>query len=372
MTKLLLIEDEATLREIIAGNLAFEGFTVLEAGDGEEGLALIHAHHPDLVICDIAMPRLDGYELLRAVREDADTRSMPFIFLTASADRASARLAVELGADDYLTKPITLPELLLAIQYWLARHRPVMVVQDTRLKAVQATLAYLVSHELRTPLVSSMMIQDIIAAQVGQLAPARLDDLLDKLSTGSRSLARLVEQMAFLTGLEAGTLSPRMIQAEGQVWPLAEITAQAIDLGRRFADCNHEAAIQVQEPDRDTTVAVHLPAFRHALAELIANALSFSPGGGEVTITQWRDDGMVWLCVADQGNGLPPEQLEHVFDMFYQIDRDMHAQQGIGLGLPLARRITEAHGGTLTLISAVNQGTQVTVCLPVAHHQQTF
>ncbi|MBZ0299547.1 MAG: response regulator, partial [Anaerolineae bacterium] len=107
MTKILVVEDEAPLRESIVDTLSFEGYEVVQAEDGRKGLTCAQVEQPDLVVCDIAMPELNGYELLLKLREDPETATLPFIFLTARADRPFMRHGMELGADDYLTKPFT-------------------------------------------------------------------------------------------------------------------------------------------------------------------------------------------------------------------------------------------------------------------------
>lgn len=123
MFKILVIEDEEDLRETIGEILRAEDFHVIEAENGQIGLQLAKEEMPDLIICDIRMPKLDGYEVLYQLRENASTQTLPFIFLTALAAKQDLRLGMDLGADDYLTKPFTRQELLSAITTRLARHK---------------------------------------------------------------------------------------------------------------------------------------------------------------------------------------------------------------------------------------------------------
>src|SRR5450432_4660317 len=114
--RILVVEDDAVIRSNVLELLTEEGFEVVSAADGEDGIALAQARVPDLVVCDIALPKLDGYAVLRAIREDAVIASTPFIFLTAKAERSDVRTGMTLGADDYLTKPFSASELLDAVE----------------------------------------------------------------------------------------------------------------------------------------------------------------------------------------------------------------------------------------------------------------
>jgi two-component system sensor histidine kinase KdpD len=238
---------------------------------------------------------------------------------------------------------------------------------NRQLEAIKTTLTHLVTHELRTPLVSIMMVQDVIGRQIGQLSPGQVQELLEILNTGSKRLLHLVEQMVYFTQLETAALSPGQIDEHGQLIQLWQLLPAAIDLGRQFAFRSRDSSIRFQEHDPEAAVFVNLPALKHALAELIANALNFTPTGCEVTLSGWQAEGFAWITILDQGPGIPSDQLERIFDTFYQVNRETQEQQGIGMGLPLSRRIIEVHGGTLQLNSLIERGTQITVGLPLAH-----
>ena len=128
MTKILVVEDEAGIREKLITVLGFEGFDTLGAADGRVGVQLARSEQPDLIICDIMMPDVNGYGALRELRADPTTASIPIIFLTAAASRADMRKGMELGADDYITKPYTVEELLSAVRTRLSRLR---VIRET-------------------------------------------------------------------------------------------------------------------------------------------------------------------------------------------------------------------------------------------------
>jgi DNA-binding response OmpR family regulator len=212
MTTIVVIEDKQTLLKEILTILSYEGFNVVGASNGQAGLQLIQEQKPDLIISDIMMPGLDGYGVLEALRQDPETATIPLIFLTAKAEKSFMRQGMELGADDYLTKPFTTDELLAAVRARLARHRALGEATARDLERAKKTLTQLVAHELRTPLASITMVQNYISRQLGQLSQAELQDLLDSMRSGSQRLRHVVEQMVFMTQLEAGLLTRETVE----------------------------------------------------------------------------------------------------------------------------------------------------------------
>jgi two-component system sensor histidine kinase/response regulator len=365
MKKIVVIEDETVLLKNIVEMLELSGFEVVSAEDGETGLELIQQQPPDLVICDITMPGIDGYEVLMQIRSDPATLTTPFMFLTARADRPFMRHGMELGADDYLTKPFTLSELLSAIETRLGRHQSIVDASTKDLHQAKRALVQLVSHELRTPLVSITAVTDIVSRQISQLSTGQLQELLDTLDRGTQRLGRLVEQIVLIVQLETGALNPDVLKEYGQTFQFSELLIASIDMARRFAYRQPDVSIRLDERDHDAMIQGDIRALRHALAELISNALSFSPPHGQVNITQWQTGEGAWLSIVDKGPGIPPELLAQALQAFHQIDRETHEQQGIGLGLPLAKQIIEVHGGTFEINSVVDRGTQITIGLPI-------
>jgi signal transduction histidine kinase len=275
------------------------------------------------------------------------------------------RHGMELGADDYLTKPFTLGELRSAVISRLERHQAIMDATHKDLDQAKRTLIRLVSHELRTPLVSISAVTDIISRQSSSLSSSQLHELLDTLERGTQRLNRVVEQVILIIQLETGMLSQESIRQNGLPIQPSDLLIGSVDLARRFAYRQPDVSIRVDERDRDVAILGDMRALRHALAELITNALSFSPQGDQVSVAQWQADGWAWISIVDRGSGIPTDRLEQALKAFHQIDRDVREQQGIGLGLTLAKQIVEAHGGAFEINSVVDRGTQITVGFPV-------
>ena len=365
MARILVIEDETSLREDIAELLGFEGFEVFQAEDGPHGVEMARIQKPDLIVCDIAMPGMTGYDVLEALRADPETMGIPFIFLTAMIERSFVRHGMEMGADDYITKPFTHGELLSAIRSRLARSSKMTSHYQKEADEARRLLSQLVAHELRTPLVTMKMVQDLVTRQINHLSRDELMELMEMMGSGSRRLTHLTEQMVIFTQLEAKIISRKSIREDGseaQIWPL--ITS-AVTLGRDFAYHGRDGSIRFEGGQGgDVLVRCHIQALRHALAEVIANALDFSPAGQTVELAQWTANQSVYIRITDHGPDIATDQLGQVLKPFKQIDRERREQQGLGLGLALADRVVKAHEGRLNIESPMAGGTIVTIRLP--------
>lgn len=365
MPKILVIEDEQPLLSDIMEMLEYSSYSVAGTRDGYEALEMARESHPDLILCDIMMPAVDGYEVLRMMRENPSTSTIPFIFITAKADRDSMRHGMTMGADDYLTKPFTFDELTTAINSRLKRQREVVETVESNMDVLKQQLARMVTHELRTPLISMTTVLNVISRQFGQLSQQELQEMLETVDAGSKRLSHRVEQLVFMTQIEAGMLSNEIIIEKGVPMQTWEMLTAATNLARRFAyQQPPNVTLNMQHRDREAQVLCNPAAIKQAFAEIIANALVFSKPDGTVTVAQWRANGSVWVSIIDDGSGIPPGKLDNAMQEFQQINREANEQQGIGMGLPLAKRLVEIHGGTFDVQSVVGKGTQVVIGLP--------
>jgi signal transduction histidine kinase len=365
MSSVLIIEDHKGLRDFVAEMLRLKHYEVHAAADGVEGLRLASEVQPDLIICDVMMEPINGFEVLEKIRSNPATEPIPFIIISARSDRDAVRYAMARGADDYLTKPFTRSELFDAIDARVNRRKHYHHEAERHIASTKQQLMRMLTHELRTPLISINMVVDIISRQRSYLEPDELQELLDSLISGSKRLTRMVEQIVLITQVHGGTIREDVIREKGVPMPLWETLIAAIGLARKYTYRTHTVDIDLVERDTDALVVCNMAALKHALAELITNALNFSPEGSHVTVTQWRADDRVWISITDQGSGIDPDQLEKAREFFQQLDREKQEQQGVGLGLGLSQYLIAAHGGTLELKSVKGKGTQAIISLPL-------
>jgi signal transduction histidine kinase len=361
MTRILVIEDNDSLREEIVDVLGLEGYEAIGAPNGRLGLASVKANRPDLVICDLMMPVLDGYGTLKLFREDSDTATVPFLILTGQAERQHMRDGMELGADDYITKPFTIPELLRAVRAALAKQAKRAEETERKLEKLRAEIATALPHELRTPLACIMGYAEMLADGVETLPSEDVAVAARQILGAGQRLTRMSENALLFVQLDL------LRQGRGEIRPEAAGVPTALD---RVADEQARAAAHAhgREADlrldlADAPVAVSPTYAARVVEELVDNACKFSPVGSVVHVSTAVQDGEVRLCVTDAGCGMSAEQIAAVGG-FVQFERGAREQQGIGLGLSIAQRVTALWGGTLSIERASGGGTRVTVSLP--------
>ncbi len=363
MTRVLIIEDNLTLLDGIAFELEMRGYTPMQAMDGQEALQMLETERPDIIVSDIAMPNMDGYQLLENVRKNENIRDLPIIFLTAFDSKNAMRLAKELGVDDYLVKPFQPEDLVLAIENKLKRHTEIRSGAERQLDDTRRELLRLISHELRTPLTSVYAGSEMLAEMLQALPEDTPHELLGIIQIGARRMNRLVNQVLFLMQIDSGHLRS-LLEKERTSHDISTlvVTAQEqvrMDHARQLEQVN----IEVILPDDPLYVAGQSDFLVMMVTEILSNALTFSPDGGQVRLVVARVGSNAQVVIHDEGAGVPPDSIDKVWQRFSQVNRDQYEQQGAGLGLALVRESARLHGGDCTMTCDAS-GTTVTLTLP--------
>ncbi|MFY7998526.1 MAG: response regulator [Candidatus Kapaibacteriota bacterium] len=365
--KVLIIEDHVQMRQLIERHLKKEGYTVLGAGDGTEGLAMAKEHIPDVIISDILMPGLSGYEVLKEIRADLHTTHIPLLFISSKADGAEIRHAMNLGADDYLTKPIQIKELIHAVNARLHKSALVQRQMDSVLQKIRSGFVRVLPHEFRTPLSTIIGGTKYIIESFENLSKSEILELLKMVNSSTNNLNRLLEKILLYAKLESiaqeGTegleqLGRRITDNVGD--SVSEIVLDVAQAQNRMKDIELDIA-------QETLSAAISPVYLTTLVtELMDNAVKFSQVGTPIFVSFAQEGDMAVLCVRDEGRGMSPTQIKNI-GAFTQFDREMYEQQGIGLGFSIIARIIDLFDGKLAIKSEPARGTQVTVSLPIAH-----
>lgn len=366
---ILVVEDHDPIREAIRMILEDEGFRVVTAVDGLDALQKMEQARPDLIVADIMVPRMDGRDFYRAVRERPEGLAIPFIFLTALGTKEDILLGKELGAEDYLVKPFDPQELVRVIRSRLRRMREVQQVQAAELDRLKQHIVTILSHELRTPLTYILGYTELALDDLHHLSPNALQEFLRGIRRGADRLARLVNDLLLLIRLDSG-------QAAEEVRLLSEVRTDLGNIVRNVVDQYRSQALNaglvldciIQEPLPPVRICELL--FRDALSRLVDNGIKFTRGKGSFVYVRAEATGdRVEISVADNGIGIPESEIPHLFERFRQIDREKLEQQGVGLGLSIARDLIRLHGGDITVQSRVGQGSTFTIWLPVVHSE---
>lgn len=361
MQKILIIDDDQLVCEMISTSLQLEGFATITALDGNEGVAAARTHAPDLIVCDIVMPNLDGYETLKALRNDPTTAMIPFIFLTGQAGKSDMRQGMLLGADDFLAKPIMTGDLVAAIRARLQKQALVKRETDRKLDELRVNLSISLPHEIRTPLSGIIGFAEILRDDVKSLTPEEISDMAKIILKSATRLGHMVENFLTFAQLQmlAATSAPKAFVGKDTTvmfdLHIEEIADKKAKEYERLNDLKlslggAEASITTQNGKR-------------IVEELVDNAFKFSSQGQSIEIATQAADEFWVLTVRDSGVGMESKDIAQI-GAYKQFERKAREQQGSGLGLAIALKMSELYGGTLKVESEIGKGTFVTVRLP--------
>lgn len=363
---ILSVEDHPSLREAIQRMLGRAGYAVLSAGNGVEALQVMNETVPDLILADINMPEMDGYDFYKAVRARPEGVTIPFIFLTALAGREDRLKGKSLGAEDYLVKPFDPKELLVAVSARLERARAIRESAEVEIDQIKQQIVTVLGHELRTPLTYIKGYSELALEDVPSLSQELLQEFLYGINQGAERLTRLANDFLQLIQFDTGQAAATFHQVAEVGHDLDEIVTRTV---HQF-DARAEAKGLILEIDvqRDLPpVLLCKPHFVDALGRLVDNAIKFSLDEGKrVMVDVQASSGWIAVAITDEGVGIPAAGIPHLFERFWQIDRDLLEQQGTGMGLAIARELIHLHGGEIGVESAPGNGSTFTIRLPVA------
>lgn len=381
-TTVLLVDDEPRNLEMLTHLLSTQDFHILTAEDGEAALTLARANAPDVILLDVLMPQMDGYEVCRRLKMDPATVFIPVAMITALRGVRERTRGAEAGADEFISKPFDSIELLTRIkslarikrlydQLRTANHELEQRVAE-RTAALQRALADLeeldqlksefitnVAHELRTPVLHVKGTVTLLAdGTLGELTTAQMRGL-QVAEEATEQLERVVEDVVDFGDVHSRSLDMEPVLAS----ELCQSAVQALmtRAARRNITLRSSVAPDLPPVRADAT------AITRALRHLLDNAVKFSPQGSVVQVSAERSGAYVRFAVRDEGPGIPPDERERIFDVFYQSDGSTTRRAGgMGLGLALVRKLLEAHQSRIYLETELGQGSTFYFDLMVA------
>lgn len=364
--KIIVVEDHDLLLLAIRDILEVEGYSVITATDGIEALKIMEEVTPDLIVADIMMPRMNGYELFQAVRERPAWVPIPFIFLTAKAEKEDRLRGKAMGAEDYITKPFDPEELVIAVRAKLGRSRAIRVASEREFEDLKQQIITLLSHELRTPLTSVYGYTELALEEAADMPTPEFQNFLLGIKKGADRLTSLVEDLLLLVQLDTGHVKKEFEVLSSVADNLSNIITQATLLHQAMAD-SKGLTLTLDIPDQLPPARIYETFVIEILSRLIDNAIKFSRDKGtQITVSAQVEDGYIAIAVQDEGIGISESQLDKLFERFSQLDRAKMEQQGGGLGLVIAKGLANLMHGDIRVESAVGEGSTFTLYLPVA------
>lgn len=352
MKKILLIDDEQDFMEGISSILNYEGYKTLMAFNGEEGITLAKNEQPEIILCDILMPGLDGFDVLSQLKADLSLSLVPFIFITALDQKEKRRKGMEMGADDFLVKPFTRQELINTINARLRKQDGIRA----NIKDVKESIIYSIPHELKNPLNAIINFSHIIKEKANVLSADEISEMGEYIYRSGNHLNEIVQKYLTLIDIELNYQDKYFQEVKDLAFDITEITKTISKNYKRTQDYKMDIA--------DCSVKVIKEWFLIALGEIIDNAFKFSKPGQKIFI-EVRVKGIeLEIQIHDEGRGFSPVNLNQI-NAFVQYDRKIFQQTGTGMGLFLAKRIVKIHKGTFTIKSLPGKGTDVCVVIPL-------
>jgi len=362
---ILVIDDEPALLLGLAARIKRQGYHVVTASNGSEGLQKAKEVLPDLILSDVMMPPPNGFELRRLMGQDPHLASIPFIFLTARSGVEDRVNGIRDGADDYITKPFETEELFARIEAVLRR---VSVARERGREEVRASaqqdmerlkreILQNFQHEMRTPLSNIIMPLELVVNKKFEDPEEQIQFVRAALSSVDR-LESLVTDFSLLTNIDHGDLNRirQRIDMNNHI---------LLPIQKRLARYKTKGLDFIQRIQGQGEIAAPRREFIHALTHLVDNAFKFSPEHGKVIFTLDIDtNGGATVLVQDEGIGIPSELREKVFERYYQISQgDNREQEGLGVGLFIARSVFSSLGGGVSVLNS-SRGCQVQAVLP--------
>jgi signal transduction histidine kinase len=369
---IMVVDDDPIVRSLMRATLEVDGYEIIEAEDGEEACRLYEERRPELLIADVVMPRMDGFTLCRELRNRPASTFVPILMATGLDDIASITRAYEVGATDFIAKPINWVVLGHRVRYMLRASRAfdelrrnrdqLAAAKEAAEAANRAKTEFLANmgHELRTPL-------NAIIGFSSLTRDRKFGPIAEKYAEYAAIIA---DSGTHLLAVINGILD--MARTEANRWVLVE---EEVEIARAvaFSLSTIEEMARGAQIDCRTDIPDDLPQFlgdaaklRQILINLLSNAVKFTPAGGQVRVSVAResDDGLA-VRIEDTGIGMSAEEVPLALTPFGQVDSGLgRKHDGVGLGLPLAKRLVELHGGTMEIESAPGKGTAVTAHFP--------
>lgn len=361
--RVLFVDDTEDNLDLLEFALKKKPITMYRAASGKECLAVAEEQLPDMIVLDIQMPEMDGFETLRRLRANPVTAKIPVIFLTAiKRDPQSIAEGILLGAEEYLTKPIDLEELFARVR---SIYR-VMAVQR-ELEAVKSQFMAMLVHDLRTPLTIVISSIDYILRHYSNGKPLDTDSvkLMETVLASTRGMSNLVNDLLDLSKYQAGQMM--LVKQTITIHEMIEESLQPflLQFNKKNIQLHTEIEPDLPRVEADSGKIVQL------MTNLLSNAMKFTPDNGSVSIKVEKDRSpeqtaeMIRVSVSDSGVGIKPDEIQLLFEQYRQVSSaNKTKEKGTGLGLAICKLIVQAHGGTIGVTSEVNKGTTFTFTLP--------
>ena len=362
----LIVDDNPNNVKVIAVILRQLNYKLVIATSGKSAIELVEKTRPDLILLDIMMPEMDGYETCEIIKSDPKNKNLPIIFLTALNEKENIVKGFEKGGVDYITKPFNKDELISRVKTHLELKFTRDELQETTnhltdLNALKDKMFSVIGHDLRSPLGSVQMTLELLSQDIIQPGDEDYKETIDLLKKTTDEVYSLLENLLGWAKSQSGNLT-----VEPESLKLLDVVNSIFLLHR--GNLNLKQIEFENKVDTDITALADLNTIKVVLRNIVSNAIKFTPEKGKITIDACQKDNHVEVSVTDSGVGIPEENIPKLFDSKKHLTTyGTNRESGSGLGLVLCKNFIEKNNGEVWVESEVGNGTTFYFSLPLAN-----
>jgi len=355
--RILVVDDDPRVQDTIAAQLYPEGYELLFKSSGVDALKQMNELNPDVILLDLMMPGMNGFDVCSRLRHTEQFRHVPIIMVTALDDVDYLVTGLDTGADEFISKPVNGAELRARVRSMLRiKHQYDELDQALQLREL---FSRMIVHDMRNPLSSILLYSQVMQRKL-QLPPEQMNQV-EMIQNEALRLGKLFDDMLILSRMQRGRLVLRQHAAD-----LTAILNEVIQKHTRAATTQNIQLV-LEAPAGVSSLAIDSALLQRLFDTLIGNAVKFSPAGGKVTVQLTMGEGAegkaARIAVADAGPAVPPAMLDQLFSKLEQNEVQYPGRPNTSIGLAFCRLVAEAHGGTLSVCDNPAGGAIFTVDL---------
>ena len=358
---ILIVDDNSNNLNMLFDFFEGKDFEIMSAKNGTAALEIIKAQKMDIILLDVVMPEVNGFEVCQKLKMDESTRNIPVIFMTALAETEDKVKGLDLGAVDYITKPLQPEEVLARVNTHLKIRQLQNELQESldrekELNILKTRLISIAAHEIRNPLAAINMSCQLLQMYNEQLEPAKKERHFQRINQGIKRCTKILDEVLMMAKNELN-----QIKIHREAINLKEKISEILEDFKIISMGSHTIEFNYNCPE--TIYLIDKNLLTHVISNLLSNALKYSPENTTIQLITLQVDKDVILKVNDQGRGISEKDQEHLFEAFYRANNSSD-RSGMGLGLSIVKQFVEQWGGKITVYSKLNEGSSFTVTIP--------
>ncbi|MDG5767860.1 hybrid sensor histidine kinase/response regulator [Balneolales bacterium ANBcel1] len=366
---ILIVDDYSKNLQLMETILQRKGYDTVLASNGREAIDILRNTKPDLVLLDIMMPEMDGYETCRVIKSDERVASIPVIFLTGKNDTEDVVKGLKIGASDYITKPFNTTELLLRVdtQVRLKKSQDELIEKNQELQQLNTSkdkFFSIISHDLKSPFQGLIGLTELLYEDIEQMGKEDIHEFAKMINESSRNLLNLLENL-----LEWSVLERNKEVFEAETTDLNPVLERNVRLFE--ASCSKKKITLKNNASGPVTAWCDKNMVDTVIRNLVSNAIKYTPEGGTITLESEADKETATVRVRDSGIGMDEQTRNNLFRIDEMKSRPgTNQEKGTGLGLLICKELMEKNDGEISVESAPGKGSVFTIRLPVSENKQ--